>query len=461
MLLIVIFIVASLLCVIKPQYGVAMIFIFWVFYSNAYQSNLFLYDKQVSTPFSIIGYSGFKLIDQQGLRFLILVLFLSVLFRGIQNELKELWLLKIIGVIVFISLISIPINDINWADGLSSLSILIINLLFLFSVLNIEFSEKYINNLLLISFYFLIFNSFLQIYQFLFFADGDVDLTFGLLSSTIPTPTISYIVSFLFLGKLLNAKLDKYILGAIFISVVQLVSSYLKGLIGFVLILLLAFKRFLFSGYKIAILSTVTLIIIGGVSAYIFTDVVTDYTIFSAFLNTENITNIGPIRVWTQYAEDVQDTPLSLIIGYGPSSYGSLNTSDLFGFGKSKLGNLLEIPGELSGRSLWGSALSSAGNILWEFGIINLILFFYVYYSLYKRASFIFKETDQVLIRSYAFSVKYLILFILFLYFTAVAGTTEEFFTWGHLFVVYSFINSSAVENKSLKENVPTVSDLT
>src|ERR1035437_1815650 len=313
MLLALIFFLTILVCLVKPKYGVAMIFIFWVFYSNAYQSNLFLVDKFGSTPFSIIGYSGFGLIDRQGLRFLIGVLFLSVLLRGITNELKELWLLRIIGMMVIISVISIPVNNINWAEGLSSLSILLMNLLFLFSVLNIEFSEKYINNLLLISFYFLIFNSFLQIYQFLFFADGDVDLTFGLLSSTIPTPTISYIVSFLFLGKLLNAKLDKYILGAIFISVVQLVSSYLKGLIGFVLILLLAFKRFLFRGYKIAILSTVTLVIIGGVSAYIFTTVVTDYTIFSAFLNTENIINAGPIRVWTQYAENVQATPLSLI----------------------------------------------------------------------------------------------------------------------------------------------------
>jgi hypothetical protein len=445
MLLVIIFFLAILLCLVKPKYGVAMIFIFWVFYSNAYQTNLFVFDKYLDTPYSIIGYSGFTFIDKQGLRFLIGLLFLSVLLRGITTELKELWLLRIIGVIVFISVISIPVNKINWAEGLSSLSIFLMNLLFLFSVLNIEFSEKYITNLLLISFSFLIFNSFLQIYQFFFFANGDVDLTMGLLSSTLQTPIISYIISFLFLGKLLNAKLDKYILGAIFIAVVQLISSYLRGLIGFALILLLAFKRFLFSGYKIAILSTLTLVIIGGISAYIFTDVVIDYTIFSAFLNTENITNAGPIRVWTQYAEDIQDTPLNLIIGYGPSSYGSLNTSDQLGFGKSKLGALLDISSEMSGRDFFGKALSTAGNILWEFGIISLILFLYVYYSLYKHVSFIYKEAKQDLIRSYAFSVKYLIIFIVFLFFVAIAGTTDEFFTWGPVFVVYSFINSNAV----------------
>src|ERR1035437_1474680 len=445
MLLVIILFLAILLCLVKPKYGVAMIFIFWVFYSNAYQTNLFVFDKYLDTPYSIIGYSGFTFIDKQGLRFLIGLLFLSVLLRGITTELKELWLLRIIGVIVFISVISIPVNKINWAEGLSSLSIFLMNLLFLFSVLNIEFSEKYITNLLLISFSFLIFNSFLQIYQFFFFANGDVDLTMGLLSSTLQTPIISYIISFLFLGKLLNAKLDKYILGAIFIAVVQLISSYLRGLIGFALILLLAFKRFLFSGYKIAILSTLTLVIIGGISAYIFTDVVIDYTIFSAFLNTENITNAGPIRVWTQYAEDIQDTPLNLIIGYGPSSYGSLNTSDQLGFGKSKLGALLDISSEMSGRDFFGKALSTAGNILWEFGIISLILFLYVYYSLYKHVSFIYKEAKQDLIRSYAFSVKYLIIFIVFLFFVAIAGTTDEFFTWGPVFVVYSFINSNAV----------------
>ena len=461
MFIAIIFFLAIIVCLVKPKYGVAMIFIFWLFFSNAYQSNLFVYDKLGSSPYSIIGISGLRLIDSEGIRILIIVLFLSVLFRGIQNKLKELWLLKIIGVIVFISVISIPINDINLADGLSSLSIFLMSFLFLFSVLNIEFSEKYITNLLLISFYFLIFNSFLQIYQFFFFANGDVDMTMGLFSSTLQGPIVAYIVSFFFLGRLLIAKFDKYILGAVFIAIVQLISSYLKGLIGFVLILLLAFKRFLFSGYKIAILSAVTFVIIVGISFYIFTDVVIDYSIFYAFLDTDNITNAGPIKVWTQYAENIQDAPQNLIIGYGPSSYGSINTADQMGFGKSKLGKLLAISSYMSGRDFWGRALSTAGNILWEFGLINLILFFYVYYSLYKRASFIFKETDQDLIRSYAFSVKYLIIFVLFLYFIAITGTTEEFFTWGHLFVVYSFINSSAVENKPLQEYVPTVSELT
>jgi hypothetical protein len=444
MLLIAIFISACLLCIIRPKIGVAMIFIFWLFYSNAYQANLFSFDKYVDTPFSIIGYSGFTFIDQQGLRFLIGLLFLSVLLRGITNGLKELWLLKIIGVITFLSVISIPVNGINWTDGLSSLSILLINLLFLFSVLNIEFTERYITNLLLISFSFLIFNSFLQIYQFLFFAQGDVDLTMGLLSGTVQTPTISYIVSFFFLGNLLQAKLDKYVVGAFFIIVVQLISSYLKGLIGFVLILLLAFRKFLFSGYKIAILSTLILVIVGGISAFIFTDVVTDFVIFSAFTDSANITNAGPIKVWTQYAENVQAAPLNLVLGYGPSSYGSVNTADQLGFGKSKLGKLLDLPTNFNDRDFFGKALSSAGNILWEFGLINFILFLYVYYRLYKRSSLINKETKEDIIRSYAFSVKYLILFILFLYFIAVGGTTEEFFTWGLVFVVFSFINAKA-----------------
>jgi hypothetical protein len=452
MLLTIVFILTILIVIYNPKYGVFAIFIYWIIFSNAMQSNLFQWDKSGSSPYSIIPLANNKFIDQQGLRFLILILFLSVLVKSVKKGLKEIWILKFITIIVLVSISSIIVNSINYIEGFSSISLFLVSFLFLFSALNIKFTEKDIITFFNFFYFFLIINSVFQIHQYLFFSSGDVDLTMGLLSGTVQTPILAYVFSIFYYSFFILGKTNKYIFAAIYLLIIQLVSSYLKGLISVAFVVILMAREIATKGTRAIILIGIGLTLLFSISAYIFTDAVKDYSIFYEFNSVNQIMNLGPIKVWTQYFELVGENPQSLIFGYGPSSYGSSNTSDEKGFGNSKLGELIEIAGvgNLAGRDIFGRALSIMGNILWEFGGIVLFLFFYIYYRIYRETKYIFKKSKSDLLKVYAFGVKYNIIFLILIYFLQIGGSETELFLWGPIFVVFSYIKQFYNDEQSI-----------
>jgi hypothetical protein len=445
MILTIIFFCTIIICFIKPKYGVYSIFVFAILLSNALQLSFVMYNRGFSTPFSYIGLSGLEIIDKQGVRVLIVILFIVTLLKKVyeKERIHEIRLLLIVFVILLFSFISILLNDISLRSGFSSISLFIISLLFLAAVSNIQFTTKDIQIFLSSMLLFVSINSAFEIYQYLFFARGDVDMTVGLLMSTTPTSTFAFVVSFFFIAKLCVGKHDKSVTLSIFISITQLVASYLKGIAAFVIIILTSFRKLLFSGGKLFIASLFALIIMFSISAYIFQDAVKETDVILKFENISMFSNVGPVRVWTQYF-NVLDNPVNLIFGFGPSSYGSLNATDKRGNRTSKLRELMIISGagKLAGRDMFGTALSSAGNILWENGVIVLVLFFLTYYYLFKISSWIYIESKNEMLKIYAFGVKYEIVFIVLLYFTAFAVTTEEILLWGPAFVVFSYLKS-------------------
>jgi hypothetical protein len=448
------FICTLFLCIVKPKCGLYGLFIFALLLSNALQLTFVETNRSFSTPFSIIKLANVDIIDKQGTRLLVLILFLSSILRKVfaKKRINEMWLIKIILMILLISVSSMLLNNITVRDGFSSISLLIISLVFLSAVSNLQFNCRDIQSFLYCLLVFVLINAIFQIYQFFNYAFGDVDMTLGLLTSTTPTSTLAFVVVFFFIGKISVGRFDQTVFLSIILSLVQLVSSFLKGILSFALIILISFWRLLFKGGKVSIGAVFALILMFSVASFIFQDTVKDYNVFFEFDNLSSYLDIGPVRVWTQYIQ-VVDNPANVIFGYGPSSYGSINTTGEDDVRRSKLAELISITdatGSLAGRDIFRTALSSAGNILWENGVIVLVLFFLVYFRVFKISSRILKNSNSEIIKVYAFGVKYEIMFIVLLYFLAFGTTTEEILLWGPAFVVFSF-NKSQFQFESSK----------
>jgi hypothetical protein len=438
------FLCTLILCIVKPKYGVYSIFVFSILLSNALQWTFIKTVRGFSTPFSFIGLSGLEVVDKQGGRILIVILLISTVFRKIYNnqQINGLWIIKAVFSIIVISIISMYFNDIKLRDGLSSISLLIVSMLFLAAVMDIQFSSNDIKLFLKYALLFVILNAIFQIYQFFNFANGDVDMTVGLLMDTTPTSLFAFVVSFFFMSKIISGAFNKEVLTAIILSTIQLVSSYLKAIIVYFIVIMISFRQFFFRGWKFILIALTTLFLLISISFFIFKSAVTDYTVFYIFDNTELLLKLGPVQVWTEYFQFLK-SPIDLLFGYGPSSYGSLNSVDEAGNRTSKLAGMVQLyDSGLGDRSLFMTALSSLGNIIWENGIIVLFLFVYFHYKIFKESSMIYSQTQNNDLKVYAFAVKYEVIFIILLYLVAFGNTTEEILLWGVPFVVYSFIKS-------------------
>jgi hypothetical protein len=207
-------------------------------------------------------------------------------------------------------------------------------------------------------------------------------------------------------------------------------------------VILISFRHILFRGWKFLLIAFTSLLLIISISFFIFRSVATDFPIFYVFDNTELLLKLGPVQVWTEYFQFLK-SPVNLLLGYGPGSYGSLNTVDEAGNRTSKLAGMVQLydPG-MGDRSLFLTALSTLGNIIWENGILVLLLFIYFHYKIYKECSKIFSVTQNNELKVYSFAVKYEIIFIILLYLAAFGNTSEEILLWGPPFVIYSFIKS-------------------
>jgi len=441
----IIFVVVLVLCIAKPKYGIFGIFLFAIVLSNALQQGFVQTNRVFSAPLSLVPLSGIDLIDRQGTRLLTLVLFVSTLTRGFfrKQVLKEKWLVMAIASITFLSTLSMVVNDISFKNGLSSISLFAISLLFLFSVLNVKFEHREITMFLRALLLFVSLNAVVQIYQFFTFADGDIDMTPGLLMSTTPTSTIAFVTILFFVGKSTIGKIDKTVWVSVAVAIAQLGSSYLKGIVAFAMVIVIGFRKVFSQGGRALVASLIVLTVLFGISSFLFTDAVKDYGVFRAIPDIESVVKLGPIRVWTQFFELLQN-PTNLVLGYGPSSYGSLNTTDEMGTRTSRLAQLISIAGvgEFEGRDLFVTALSSAGNILWENGMFVFLLFFGVHFKVFRDAAKIHAYPRSDWLKVYSFGVKYGLVFVLLLYFTAFGVTTEEVLLWGPIFVVYSFVKS-------------------
>jgi hypothetical protein len=245
------FICALLFCAINPRYGVLSIFLFAILLSNAQQLQFVESVRSFSTPFSILSLTSFNVIDKQGVRILIYVLLLSVLVRKLlkKEELREMWLLRLIVFMSIFQLISIVLNlstISSFSKSISAMSFLSMSVVFLFAVLNVDYSAKDIKVLLTGLLLFVATNAAFQVYQYFYFANGDNDMTLGLLMSTTPTSILAFIVALFYLNGINSRMVTLELVLVLIISLVQILSAYVKGILAFAAVIIIGLRKNIF-----------------------------------------------------------------------------------------------------------------------------------------------------------------------------------------------------------------------
>jgi hypothetical protein len=349
-----------------------------------------------------------------------------------------MFILQLISLLINLSGIS------SISKSLSAMSFLLMSTIFLFAVLNIDFTLRDIKIFLTGLLLFVIVNAAFQIYQFLYFADGDNDMTLGLLMSTTPSSILAFVVALFYLNGVNSRKITLELVLVVVISLIQILSAYVKGMLSFAAVVIVGLRRSILQRYGITLIVLV-IVGLGILSPYLLdSDTSYNYAMLEYIDNIDIVLQLGPVKVWTNFITNLK-SPVNIFFGYGPGSYGSVNTVDDEGFSLVKLGSLMDTGGP-SMSTFFSQALSSAGNIVWENGIIVFVLFFYIYYKIYRESSLIFRRSKIDIDCNYAFGVKYGIIFIVLLMFLSLAVTTEEILLWGPGFVVFSYLKNIPVD---------------